>query len=188
MIAEGSDGLSRGLWISPCQHGTMSSVYLSGIFRSAPHDPVIIEWLVKVSGAHKTPKWVNHLRPLHHKLILGNSTLFTPPPHVARQVINAVLGYWVEDPRHTSAFFLIPGILQNEWGRVNKHMSNLGIFQPESLPFNLTLHSTIPLTLLSLPCFIPTVTHRLDSSPRPSYDNWHVKQADQVRGLLETNF
>ena len=188
MVYEGSEGLSQELWISPCQHGIMSSTYISSIFRSAPHGPDVVKWLIQVSGSSKTPKWVNHLRPLHHKVILGNYTFFTPPPQVARQVINTVLGYWVEDPQRTSSLFLIPSILQNEWGRVNKHMINLGVYQPDALPFNLTLHSTIPLTLLSLPCFIPTISHRLDSSSQPSYDKWHVRQAEQVRGLLESDF
>ena len=175
MITEGSDGLSRGLWITPCRNGVLSSSYIPEIFRPAPHNTNVIKWIVNVSGSPRTPKWVNHLRRLHHKIAIGACIFFTPPPHVARQVINSALSYWVEAPQDTSMFFLIPAILQHEWGRVNKYIIVLGVFQPDELPFLDALHSTIPLILLSLPCYIPTVTHRLGSTFRPTQDNWHTR-------------
>ena len=188
MILEGSDGLSRGLWITPCKNGILSSAYIPKHFRAAPHGKDIFDWIVHISGCPDTPRWVNHMRPLHHKIIIGTCTFFTPPPHVARQVINAALSYWVEAPQRTSIFFLIPGILQHEWGRVNKYINVLGVFPSDTLPFFNTLHSTIYLNFLSLPNYIPAVTHRLDSTTEPTPDNWHVRQAEHVRGLFEPNF
>ena len=147
MILEGSDGLSRGLWISPCRGGTLSSEYVPSIFRPAPHNAQVAESIALVSGSHQVPKWVNHLRPLHHKIIVNKCTFFTPPPQVARQIMNDALSYWVEVPRTTSIFFLIPRVLQHEWGRVNRHMITVGIFDPVDLPFRNSLLSTMSLTL-----------------------------------------
>ena len=166
MIEEGSDGLSRGIWISPCRNSLLSSGHVRAILRAAPHTPAVIRWVRETTNVTRDVHYVNCLRPLCHKKILGRTILVTPPPHVARQIMNSVLCYWVEAPCTTSVFFLLPSIYQHSWGRVNKYIDVIGTFHARDLPFCSLLFSNIPLTLLYLPPFIPSNTTRLDQPAR----------------------
>ena len=162
MIEEGSDGLSRGIWISPCRNNMLSSGHIRAILRPAPHTPEVIQWIQNITNLTDKIHYVNYQRPLYYNKILGRTILVTPPPHVARQIMNSVLCYWVEAPCTTSVFFLLPGIYQHSWGRVNKYIDVVGTFHPRTLPFRSLLFSNIPLTLLYLPPFVPSNATRLD--------------------------
>lgn len=186
MIEEGTDGLSRGMWISPSRNVFLSRDFVTAIFNPAPHTPEVLDWVKSVADISGPIKHINHMRPLHFSKLIGKTTFFTPPSHITRQFMNAFLGYWVEAPTTTSAFFLIPNVYQHDWGRVSKHALSLGTFHPRDLPFSSLLSSCLPLTLISFQKFTPR-SNRLDAGSKHTHNNWHVRQADQVRGLSATN-
>ena len=188
MIEEGSDGLSRDLWISPSRTTLLSRDHIRHLFCSAPHGPQVKLWIQKVIGITQDINHVNYLRPLHYKKVINKTTLFTPPPHVTRQILNTVLCYWVEAPLTTSAIFFLPNVYQHDWGRVNKYITHVGTYHPRDLPFTSLLSYQVPLTLLFLPPFIPCTTHRVDSLAERTSNDWHARQAKYVRGLLTTDF
>lgn len=187
MISEGSDGLSRGLWASSSRNPALSCDHVRSVFQSAPSNNDVIKWLTTVVTVPEKITYMNYLKPFHHKTILNWTTFFNPSPQVARQVINYVLNYWVEAPQTTSALFLLPSVLQHEWGRANKNVILVGTFHPKSLPFSPMCSSSVPLTLLFLPKFKPSLSPRLDSHAGHSSDNWHVHQAKFVRRLPPAN-
>ena len=188
MIEEGSGNLSRDLWISPCHNILLSLDPIRYLFCSALHGPEVRAWTQQVTGITREVHYVNYLRPLHHKNIVNKTTLFTPPPHVTRHILNAFLCYWVEAPHTTSSFFLLPNIYQYDWGRVNKSTTHVGTYNPCNLLVTSSLSSQVPLILLFLPPFVPYTTHRLDSLAKRNTEDWHARQAKYVRRLLTTNF
>lgn len=70
------------------------------------------------------------------------------PSHVARQILNAVLCYWVKAPCTTSSIFFLPNVYAPDWGKVNKYITHVGTYYPRDFPFTSLLSSQVPLTLL----------------------------------------
>lgn len=118
-------------------------------------------------------------RELRHQV-----TLWTPPPELARQAIVHYLLSWVQSPRDSSAIFLIPRILQREWGRVSKHVEEIGVYLPQLLPSPVAYSSLFPFVLLYIAPHTPVLgPPRMDKPPVPKPKNWHRAQAEEVRGL-----
>jgi hypothetical protein len=66
---------------------------------------------------------------------MGNQiSIWNPSPELAHQAITSFLDLWVERSATTSALFLVPRILQRDWGFLSKHVIELGVFDPRDLP------------------------------------------------------
>jgi hypothetical protein len=92
---------------------------------------------------------------------------------------------WVERAQETSAIFVIPRILQRDWGNLSKYILDMGTFYPTELPVECRFKSLIPFCVLHVPCFVRSLApHRMDPTTATSrYERWHQRQADYVRGL-----
>jgi hypothetical protein len=62
--------------------------------------------------------------------LLHDSTLYVINPLVARQSMNQAITLWVESPLDSEHFFLVPRVLQGEFGRVKKRIALVGQFHP----------------------------------------------------------
>jgi hypothetical protein len=188
MILQGADGLSRGIWMS-ADHVLRSSVEESRLTLSAtPFNNLLGAWAIRQAGlAPNTP--YNHITDTDawSWAQIGNLlTVWNPAPELAHQAITACLDLWVEQATTTSALFLIPRILQRDWGFLSKHVVELGIFDPRDLPWGCRFQSLIPFCLLYLPCYtrILPSDNRLDMRSHPSkFERWCNNQATELRGL-----
>jgi hypothetical protein len=97
--------------------------------------------------------------------------------------MDAVLYAWIERPWDMEAFFVIPRVFQRDWGRVSRHIMELGTFTADSVPvFGLT--TDIPCVILPLPCYVRSLPpRRLDEPSQPPGSEWHRDQAEQLHGL-----
>jgi hypothetical protein len=119
MIAAGPDGLSRGVWLSP-DRMLRSTVEESRIsLEAVPLCKALEEWLLKLVGRDTATKYTRHTSTSDWRWddIIGQLLLFwNPTPEIAHQAISQFLDSWVERACETEGIFIIPRILQQEWG------------------------------------------------------------------------
>jgi hypothetical protein len=61
-------------------------------------------------------------------------SIWVPSPELARQALVHFLEIWVEDPTRTEEIFLIPRILQRDWGNISRYVREQGLYHPTRLP------------------------------------------------------
>jgi hypothetical protein len=188
MILQGADGLSRGIWMS-ADHLLRSSVEESRLTLGAlPFNVILGAWALQRAGFPPTTEY-NHITDSAEwswERIGDQISIWNPSPELAHQAITAFLDLWVERSSTTSAIFLIPRILQRDWGFLSKHVVELGVFDPRELPWGCRSPSLIPFCLLVVPRYIHSLPSpdRVDLRTYPSkFERWCADQASDVRGL-----
>lgn len=189
MIVQGTDGISRGVWLSPL-HKRQSSVSLvQSLFAPVTFMPSLIEWARLANPASQDlDKTWTHWRwdqQWDARHLFGRFSVWTPPPEMASQTISFVLQTWVEQPSTTSALFFIPRILQREWRSLSRHIEELTPLSPATYQDRPTVH-LLPVTVLYLPTFVPSLRldpSRMDRIAVPKNAKWHRQQAELLRGL-----
>jgi hypothetical protein len=186
MILVGPDDLSRGMWMSPERHTVSSILASQRVLEAVPYTHSLGEWALQQAGLEGTPflpmtsldDWT--FANIHHRL-----TIWTPAPEVARQALRCFLDAWVESPLHTAGLFMIPRVLQKDWGFISKHICETIVIYPRELPVHLRYDSLIALVLLYVPFYVRSLPIvRMDElTDRTFYEHWHQEQAEHVRGL-----
>ncbi|MGL5814340.1 MAG: hypothetical protein ACRCYW_13575 [Aeromonas sp.] len=180
MIDQGTDGLSRGLWLAPERRVAGINQRL---FDSVPYTTNLGEWVRQTLGLASLSH-LSYSSPTALDEIYDQATLWTPPPECGRQVISAYLQKWVQSPYNTHGVFLIPRILQRQWGRVARYVKEVGVYLPSSLPLCCRYESHLPFVLLHVPPHVLTLRRdRMELPPRAQPSGWHRHQAEAVRGL-----
>jgi hypothetical protein len=187
MIAQGTDGLSRGVRFPDGGLQRRPEAETCRIFAALPAMPEVIQWtreLVLLYRRHSDVTFMTSTQTWTFRDVVGRATLWFPAPEWAHQLIDAVLNVWVEQPWTTEAFFLVPRIFQRDWGRASKHVMECGTVAPAGIPIYGT-HSDIPCVLLHLPCYVRCLplTRWMEPAPRPKGAEWHREQAEFVRGM-----
>ena len=113
MITQGTDGLSRGIWMSPLHHRPLSQQQItSAIFAPITPSHTLVDCLMKkheLSVNWKLMPWSN---PWRAEEVFGCCTIWFPPPEIARQLIYFLLESWCEVPLTTSAVIFVPQTIQ----------------------------------------------------------------------------
>jgi hypothetical protein len=183
MIHQGTDGLSRGLWMAPERTRTTSLLESSHALASVPFSWPIARWAETIVG-------LPHGSITHHfgsldswdfDLMRDRWTIWTPTPEIARHAMATFLDHWVEVPLNMAAVFLVPRVLQRSWSRTSHSVLEYPATLPRSLPFDCRYDSDIPFVLLVI---LPHV-RRLD---QPRLDTFAADRAPywiqaQVEGL-----
>jgi hypothetical protein len=113
-------------------------------------------------------------------------TIWCPPPEIAAQLLYFLLQCYVERPLTTSAFVLIPRVLQRRWSRPSRYVVEVGDYQRHLVPFVHRDLLTIPVVLLLIPFHVRVPSpRRLDKTPQTALRFYHRQQAALVRGVLE---
>ena len=154
------------------------------LFDPVPYSPELGRWAAAQLGwtewAHHVP---NHLvwdpRDFRNRL-----TIWTPSPEWARQALSRFVRSWVQAPWSTAGIFLIPRILQKRWSRLCRYVMELGTFYGQLLPPPIAYNSHISFVFLYVPYHISVASGpRVGKAPFSNKKNWHIEQADEVRGL-----
>jgi hypothetical protein len=187
MIEEGTDGLSRGVWLSPQRFVRSSIVESAQALGAVTFSNHTKRWVLGLLGHEPNTPAVVQTNTSAWKFcdIHRSVSIWIPSPEIARQALVQFLEIWVEDPTATEGIFLIPRILQREWGNISRHVAEQGTYRPTQLPTACRYSSLIPFLILHvsphqriLPPF------RMDDvTPRMPFQRWHAAQADHVRGL-----
>jgi hypothetical protein len=195
MITEGTDGLSRGIWITSLHKQIPREVLLPGIFAPLPFDPILVNSYVQEEipayhaangGHHKAPsRWHGRRwdEPWKAEQCFNRLTVWLPPPEIARDVISFILNCHVEQPEHTSGLFFIPRVLPAAWRGLSRRLIELTTVNPRTADLLYPPVLPIPITVLYLPPHrgeIPS-RNKLDQPPAPHRARWHKRQAEYMR-------
>jgi hypothetical protein len=191
MILQGTDGLSRGMWLAPERLRSSSLLESSQVLTGAPFSPALAEWALGLIDRRPwTPyEHIAALADWSFERIHDRMSIWTPGPELARQAITAFLDIWVETPlSQTGGLFLIPRVMQRDWFSLSKHVRVIGTYYPATqLPATCAYSSEIPLVVLYCQPYVrslPLSPDRMEYDAAPYGDvRWHEQQADAVRGL-----
>jgi hypothetical protein len=188
LIVQGTDGLSRGVWLSALQKRPDQSSILSAIFAPIPFSPDVGAWALNQVGLPPSTLWSHRAwnRPLDPEFVRHMLTIWTPPPEIAYQLLYQLLQCYVQSPLDTAAIIIIPRILKHRWSRLSRQICEIGTYQRAEIPFVCHSPLTIPAVVLYLPYHVRIATgDRLDSTVKTAERFTHRQLAALVRGLLE---
>lgn len=118
--------------------------------------------------------------------MLKRHCVWSVSPTVARQAFTTAALAWVESPLDSSHLFIVPRIMQRDFGRVNWHIIFLGQFDPKTVPHQ-AHPCRVPLLLFYLPphrrCLESKPAPRLDLPSFPKMPAWVTRQVSHMRGL-----
>ena len=188
MILQQSDGLSRGIPLNRDRLRRSTVLEARDVLKAVPYSRYLQKWALEQVGFHSTQA-CQHLADgitWGSSLILHQVSIWTPSPETARQAIDWFLTLWVESPYDTCCIMLVPRVLQRDWHFMSKHIQEIGVFLPLSLPTKVAYHSLIPFCLLYCPYYRSSLPspEGMDSTTNPSrFQKWCDKQAEYVRRL-----
>jgi hypothetical protein len=137
MIDQGTDGLSRGVWMSELHPHVDQGRLTAAVFDPANEDMTLIHRCAKDIGLGKhTWSLSPWKRPIAGADLLHRFTAHFPPPELARQTIVRFLEAWVESPLDTSAIFVVPRIVASFWHGLSRHVVEWAELRVENLRRN----------------------------------------------------
>jgi hypothetical protein len=185
MIRQGTDGLSRGIWISPHHSSQPTLTYTRSVFDPVRWAPPLTPWVQGICGNTSAPHLCHWDEAWDSQKVLHRLTFWLPPPPMARQLLSYLLSRWIESPLDTSFVALIPRVMQREWAYLSRYMSHLGAFKWAEVPCGGDANTLpIPIVVLYTAPHVRTLAaHRKRAPPISTAAKWHRKQADDMRGV-----
>ena len=109
MIDQGTDGLSRGIWISLNHDSSPTPLYTQAVFDAVIYTPTLPPWVANICGDVSALPTLRHWdQPWKAELILHQFSLWLPPPTIAHQLVAHFLNLWFESLLDTSFTLIIP--------------------------------------------------------------------------------
>lgn len=186
IIEQGADGLSRGVWISAMHHHELSQeAIISAIFDPLPFDPTLVHRALQEVAPGPALFYQDWNSPWDARNFFHKTTVWFPPPEIARQAILFALESWCEAATTSAALFIVPRILPAFWWGLSKHLVELKSIYPHKELMRRPPVLPIPVCVLYLPPYV----HRLPSHSRlerptpPANLHWHKRQASLMHGL-----
>ena len=166
LIAQGTDGLSRGQTHVGSMSGTTTNVDEFNPLTARPSAPAppLAEWARQRWPDHRLLVQPDQWTAAH---VCGKATLWMPPPMLARRAVTTFLRCRMMAPETTSAVFLLPRRHTAPWRRQLRHFASVtrvrageGAHWPES--------EFEPLVVAVCPRWVPQAKTNARSSTRPS--------------------
>ena len=191
MISQGTDSLSRGVWMSPYHDLRDQTQLLSGLFAPLPYDPSLIEEVLHLLPSTGKPspgvQWEhrNWAFEWDAATVLDRFTVWFPPPELARQVLVYLLEAYCERPLTTSALLFIPRIRQDTWQGLSRHICEVCTILPHVTPLRRPPLVPIPVVVLYLPPHVRALpsSRRMDSVRPSHWERRHLDEAALMRRL-----
>jgi hypothetical protein len=185
MISQGTDGLSRGIWVSRLHQEVDQWDLTASIFSPVEVDWPLVRPILASLGLDGHPWQLSDwTRPLAGRELLHRFTLHFPPPELARTAIIHFLEAWVESPRDTGAMFCVPRVVTSLWRNLSRYVQEWGEIPASSLSAPRRL--PIPIVILYVTPHIPVLPSRstgLDSYLSPEIRRQHEQEVQALRGL-----
>lgn len=185
IIEQGTDGLSRGVWISEWHRGKDPRELTESIFRPTPVQPHLITQTCQQLGWNPHACRISDWRdPLQGHQMMHRYSCHFPPPELARQAIIFFLEAWVESPLDTGAIFFVPRVLSAFWHGLSRHVQELpAVPSRELLPEPLLPIPLVVLVVKPHTRALRTSTDLDDYRGALKGWSWHQKQANYLRSL-----
>jgi hypothetical protein len=185
MIHQGTDGLSRGLWMTPERTRWSSLKESSVALGPVPFGWQLARWVETTIGIPPGAigQHFGTLDPWTFAQVQDRWSIWTPTPEVARQAISFFLDCWVEKPLSTGAAFLVPRILQRTWSHVSHSVIEYKAILPHNLPVDCSYLSDIPFVLLVVTPHVRSLPPVVDETPSARAPVWIRQQVESLHGL-----
>jgi hypothetical protein len=185
MIDQGTDGLSRGIWMSALQGLEDSGRLTQAVFEPLRFDRLLVESYIKsyhLAQQHVHCDWNS---TWDARVCFDRLSVWFPPPELARQVLIFMLETWAERPLTSSSLFFIPRTVPAFWWGLSRHLIELSTIYPHLTPLQYPPMLPIPIVVLYLPPHQRSLStkDRLARSVVPANAFWHRQQAALLRGL-----
>ena len=188
MIQQGTDGLSRGIWMSSLHAFLDQSAILTAVFAPLPFDEILV---YKFLPREFRSSWFHQewQKPWNAQLCFHHLSVWFPPPELARQSLTFMLNTWIEQPATTACLFFIPRSCSAAWRGLSRFILHIGTITPGLKEGQTRLRRPpllpIPIEVLYMPPHTRALklSSRLDTSPNPLYSKWHQEQAALMRGV-----
>jgi hypothetical protein len=185
MIGQGTDGLSRGIWMSALQGLEDSGRLTQAVFEPLQFDPLLVESYISEYGLAPQYVYCDWKTTWNARICFDQLSVWFPPPELARQVLIFMLETWAERPLTSSSLFFIPRTVPAFWWGLSRHLIELSTIYPHLTPLRYPPLLPIPVVVLYLPphqrCL--SIKDRLAPSAVPANAFWHRQQAALLRGL-----
>ena len=129
MIQQGTDRLSRGIWMSSLHDFMDENHILQAIFAPLPYDEVLV-YKYLPSASRKNWFYQDWRDPWDQRNCFDRLSVWFPSPEIARQVLTFMLNTWIERPGTTSALFFIPRSCSAVWRGLSRFIQHLGTIKP----------------------------------------------------------
>ena len=195
IIQQGTDGLSRGVWMSLYHSLQDEDALLTGLFAPLPFDPLLVNDYIALIpdkgllAPGRQWEYFHWQSPWQSSRLLGRCSVFFPPPEAARQVLTFFLSAYCELPLTTSGLFFIPRIVQAFWWGISRHIRELGVIYPQITRLRYPPAVPIPVMVLYVPPHQRSLPPppRLDLVPLTRSQRHHLDEASRV-GRLSPRF
>jgi hypothetical protein len=120
MIEEGTDRLSRGLWLLPQCIYRFSLTEASLALGQVRFTAALGQWILELVGLSPYERYSLHcsISRWSFQDIFRQVSMWIPTPEIARQALVKYLDIWVEEATTTAGIFLVPRIMQRNWGNI----------------------------------------------------------------------
>jgi hypothetical protein len=185
MIDQGTDGLSRGIWMSALQGLQDSDRLTQAMFEPLCFDEQLVDSCVgsyRLASEHVHCDWNS---VWDARVCFDRLSVWFPPPEIARQVLIFMLETWAERPMTSSSLFFIPRTVPAFWSGLSRHLVELPTIYPHLTPLRYQPLLPIPIVALCLPPHQRSLStkDRLARPAVPANAFWHRQQAALLRGL-----
>ena len=188
MIQQGTDGLSRGIWMSSLHAFLDQSAILTAVFAPLPFDEILV---YKFLPREFRSSWFHQelQQPWNAQLCFHRLSVWFPPLELARQSLTFMLNTWIEQPATTACLFFIPRSCSAAWRGLSRFILHIGTINPGLKEGQTRLRRPpllpIPIEVLYMPPHTRALkpSSRLDPAPNPLYSRWHQEQAARMRGV-----
>jgi hypothetical protein len=186
MIEEGIDGLCRGIWLSSERIYRSSLTEACLALGQVQFTTALGQWVLNLVGLSPYKQYSLYCSTSRwsFKDIFRQVSIWIPTPEIARQALVKFLDIWVEEATTTSGIFLVPRIMQRDWGNISRHVTEIRTVYPSTLPTDCAYPSLIPFVILYVPRYSRCLPSLMDEpAARCQFQKWHDAQAEHVRGL-----
>ena len=185
MIDQGTDGLSRGIWMSALQGLEDSDRMTQAVFAPLRFDPDLVASYVREFHLAQQYVYCDWNTTWDARKCFDRLSVWFPPPELARQVLIFMLETWAERPLTSSSLFFIPRTVPAFWSGLSRHLIELPTIYPHLTPLRFAPVLPIPIVVLYLPPHQRSLStkDRLARSTIPANAFWHRQQAALLRGL-----
>ncbi|CAJ1948036.1 unnamed protein product [Cylindrotheca closterium] len=130
LISQGTDGLSRGVWMTPFHPNMSSSELNKAIFEPLQFDRTLL-WEVFSELTHPTCPWsyVDWNQRWTASLCMGKTTVWFPTPEIAQQLLSFLLNTWIEQSS-TSTILFVPRLLESNWRNLSRNIQEKTVLYP----------------------------------------------------------
>ena len=206
IIQQGSDDLSRGVWMSRHRDYVpaprLIPAFFSAVSLRAGWEAQLRRMLPAISlpPALDVIRWDDSWAAAD---VFDRCTVWIPPPEIALQALSHLITLWTERPLTTSAVVLLPRILQRQWQSLSRHFvrqsskayhqgSPITVRKIPSDSFDLSqsggaIYHCLPVYVLHLAAHVRSLPDpRLESSPFTvpwRRRQWFLQQKQKLYGL-----